>query len=51
VAWPGIVVVIGVAVAAEGWLSGRTREAILDILMMRRIISTVDRGRVDVSFL
>jgi hypothetical protein len=27
--WPGIMVVIGVAVAAERWLSGRTREAIL----------------------
>lgn len=27
--WPGIMVVIGVAVAAERWLSGRTREALV----------------------
>jgi hypothetical protein len=27
--WPGIMVVIGVALAAERWLSGRTREAIV----------------------
>ena len=27
--WPGIMVVVGVALAAERWLSGRTREAIV----------------------
>jgi hypothetical protein len=27
--WPGIMVVIGVASAADRWLSGRTREAIV----------------------
>ena len=27
--WPGIMVVIGVALAAERWLSGATREAIV----------------------
>jgi hypothetical protein len=27
--WPGIMVVLGVALAAERWLSGRTREAVV----------------------
>jgi hypothetical protein len=27
--WPGIMVVVGVALAAERWLSGRTREAVV----------------------
>jgi hypothetical protein len=27
--WPGIMVVIGVALAAERWLSGRSRDAIM----------------------
>jgi hypothetical protein len=27
--WPGIMVVLGVALAAERWLSGRTREGIV----------------------
>lgn len=35
--WPGIMVVIGVAVAAERWLSGRTRDAIVALTIFLAI--------------
>jgi hypothetical protein len=50
--WPGIMVVLGVALAAERWLSGRTREGIVVLAIFLAIPVGISlMGSIDIPWI
>ena len=50
--WPGIMVVIGVALAADRWLSGRTREGIVLLAIFLAIpVALSVMGSIDIPWI